>query len=93
MSPYRGGLRTAAYPVASDLASLLTEHRAATCPAVPCEPWATSIKKSLAGLPVRLDPRVLNARAHVSKVPDVRAIMELQDVRAGSAFNAYKTCR
>jgi hypothetical protein len=30
---------------------------------------------------------------HVFMVPDVRAMMGLQDVRAGYAVNAYKTCR
>jgi hypothetical protein len=39
-----------------------------------------------------LGPRVPNARVHVSKTHDVRAMMGLQDVRAGSAVNAYKTC-
>jgi hypothetical protein len=41
---------------------------------------------------VQLGSRVSNARAHVSKSPDVRAIMCLQDVRAGSTFNADKMC-
>jgi hypothetical protein len=36
--------------------------------------------------------RVLNAHTHVSKALDVRAIMGLQDERAGIAFNACKTC-
>jgi hypothetical protein len=38
-----------------------------------------------------LGKHVPNAHVHVSKVSDVRAIMGLQDVRAGSAFNARKT--
>jgi hypothetical protein len=29
---------------------------------------------------------------NVSNVPDVRVIMILQDVRAGSTFNVYKMC-
>jgi hypothetical protein len=79
-------------PMAPDPASLLGGLRASTRPAVLYEPRASSIKKRLAGLPVQLGLHVLNARAHVSKVPDVRAIMGLQDERAGSAFNARKTC-
>jgi hypothetical protein len=35
--------------------------------------------------------RVYKACTHVSKVPDVRASIGLQDVRAGNAFNACKT--
>jgi hypothetical protein len=35
---------------------------------------------------------VLNARVHVFKAPDVRAIMCLQDVRAGSVVNVCKAC-
>jgi hypothetical protein len=42
--------------------------------------WTTSIKKSLVGLPVQLGSYVPNARTHVSKTPDVWAIMGLQDV-------------
>jgi hypothetical protein len=39
--------------------------------------WAVSlnIKKSLVGLLVQLDTHVLNAHTHVSKAPDIRAIM------------------
>jgi hypothetical protein len=62
------------------------------CPAVPCGPWASNIKESLADLPVRLDPHVPNARAHVSKAPDVKAIMGLQDVRVDNAINVCNTC-
>jgi hypothetical protein len=71
---------------------LLGGLRAATHPAVPYGPGATDIKKSLVGLPVNLGPHVPNARAHVSKTPNVRVIISLQDVRAGSAVNACKTC-
>jgi hypothetical protein len=41
---------------------------------------------------VQQGSHVPNTRAHVFKALDARAIMSLQDVRAGSAFNAYKTC-
>jgi hypothetical protein len=41
---------------------------------------------------VQLGSHVFNARVHVPKVSDVRAIIDLQDVRACSTFNAYKTC-
>lgn len=58
---------------------------AATRPAVICGPWPSSIKKNLAGLPMQLG-------SYVSKMPNIRAIMSLQDVWAGSAFNAYKMC-
>jgi hypothetical protein len=60
---------------------------------VPCRPHASSIKKSLAGLPVQLGSRVSKAHAHVFKAPDARAIMGLQDVQVGGVFNAYKMCR
>jgi hypothetical protein len=36
---------------------------------------------------------VLNARTQISKALDIRAIMGLQDVRAGSAVNVCKACR
>jgi hypothetical protein len=60
-------------------------------PTVPYWSWATDIKKSLVGLPVWLGPRVPNTRMDVSKTPDARAIMSLQDVWASSAVNACKT--
>jgi hypothetical protein len=53
---------------------------ATTCPVVSCGPRALNIKKSLAGLPVQLDSYISNAHVHVSKAPDVRAIMGLQDM-------------
>jgi hypothetical protein len=65
---------------------------AATRPAVPYEPRASSIKKNLASLTVQLGSHVSKAHAHVAKTPDISAIMDLQDMRAGSAFNAYKKC-
>jgi hypothetical protein len=61
---------------------------AATRPAVPYEPRASSIKKNLASLTVQLGSHVSKAHAHVAKTPDISAIMDLQDMRAGSAFNA-----
>jgi hypothetical protein len=64
-----------------------TTHRA-----VPCGPWATRIKKSLADLPMRQGPPVSKAHTHVSKASDVRAIISLQDVRTGSTVNACKMC-
>jgi hypothetical protein len=42
---------------------------------------------------VQLGSYVPNARTHVSKAPDVRAIMGLQDVRVGNTVNACKMCR
>jgi hypothetical protein len=42
---------------------------------------------------VQLDTHIPNARAHVSKAPDIRTIMSLQDVRAGSTVNVCKACR
>jgi hypothetical protein len=51
-----------------------------------------SIKKNLSGLLMQLGPHVSKACVHVSKMPNVRAIMGMQDVRKGSAFNACKTC-
>jgi hypothetical protein len=65
----------------------------ATRPAVPYGPWATSTKKSLPGLSIQLGPRVSKARMHVSKTPDVKAIMGSQDVWVDGAFSACKTCR
>jgi hypothetical protein len=40
-----------------------------------CGPQDISIKKSLAGMPVQLGSHVPNARAYISKTPDVRTIM------------------
>jgi hypothetical protein len=48
--------------------------------------------KSLASLLVQLNSHVSKACTHVSKAPDVREIMGLQDVRTGGVINAYKTC-
>jgi hypothetical protein len=87
-----GGLRYAACPARPDPASLLGGLQAVMRPAVPCGPRATNIKKALAGLSMWQRPPVPNARAHIFKTPDVRAIMSLQDIRAGSAVHAYKTC-
>jgi hypothetical protein len=48
--------------------------------------------KKLDGLPMQLGSRVSKAHTHISKAPDVRAIMDMQDVRVGYIFNACKTC-
>jgi hypothetical protein len=88
-----GGLRCAACPVASDPASQLGGLWDTMCHAVPGGSRATSIKKSLADLPVQLGLRVLNERAQASKVPDIRVSMGMQDVRVDNIFNACKTCR
>jgi hypothetical protein len=55
--------------------------------------WAVGLKykKSLACLPMQLGSHVPNARTHVSKAHDIRAIMTQQDVRACCAINACKT--
>jgi hypothetical protein len=66
---------------------------ATMCLTAPCGPPASSIKKSLAGLPVQLGTHIPNARVHISNAHDVRAIMGLQDVRAGNALNACKACK
>jgi hypothetical protein len=79
--------------MALDLAALLGGIQAITCPTVHYGPRASNIKKSLTGLSVQLGSHVLNAHAHVCKAPDVRVIMDLQDVRIRSAINACKTCR
>jgi hypothetical protein len=52
-----------------------------------------NIKKSLVGLLVQLDTHVLNAHAHVSKAPDIRAIMGQQDMQASNIVNGCKACR
>jgi hypothetical protein len=61
-------------------------------PVVPCGPHASSIKKSLVGMPVQLGSCVFKAHAHVFNTSDTRAIMGLQDMRAGGTFNAHMTC-
>jgi hypothetical protein len=65
---------------------------AATYPAGPYGPRASSIKKSLAGQPVQLGTHVLNARVHIFKAPHIRAIMRLQEVQTGSIVNTCKAC-
>jgi hypothetical protein len=50
---------------------------AATRPTIPYGPWASSIKKGLAGLPMQLGSCVSMARARVPKAPDARAIMSM----------------
>jgi hypothetical protein len=42
---------------------------------------------------MQLGTHVPNAHAHVSKAPDIRAIMGLHDVWVGSTVNTYKACR
>jgi hypothetical protein len=44
-------------------------------------------------MPVQLGTHVPNARVHVFKALDIRAMMGLQDVRANSVVNACKACR
>jgi hypothetical protein len=84
------GSGTAMCLTALDPASLRGGLRAAMRPAVPCGPRISSIKKSLASLPVQLGMHVSNTRTHVSKASDIRAIMGLQDVRVGNTVNACK---
>jgi hypothetical protein len=88
-----GGLRHATCPMTPDPASLWGGLRAATCPMVPYGLWASSMKKSLAGLPAQQGSPIPNACMHVSKAPDVRAITGLQDVWAGTINYACKTCK
>jgi hypothetical protein len=63
-----------------------------TCPRDPCGPRVSSIKKRLADLPAQLGMHVPNERVHVSKVPHVRVIVHLQDVRTSSVVNTCKAC-
>jgi hypothetical protein len=65
---------------------------AATRPVVPYGPWASSIKKSLASLPMKLGSCVSKARMRDSKAPDARALMGLQDMRASGVINACNRC-
>jgi hypothetical protein len=50
---------------------------AVMCPVVPYGPRGSNIKKNLADLFMKLGMNVPNARAHVFKTPDIRAIMGL----------------
>jgi hypothetical protein len=60
---------------------------------VSCGPlWASSIKKSLGGLPTQLGSPVPNARVHVPKAVGVRATMGLQDMQAGDVVKTCKMC-
>jgi hypothetical protein len=88
-----GGLRCATCPMALNPASLLGGLRATTRPSVPYGPRISDTKKRLAGLPVQLGSYVPNAHAHISKAPDVKPIMGLQEVQVGSTVNAEKTCK
>jgi hypothetical protein len=92
-SPGQGGLRRCHTSYGSE-SRLLAEvgSCAATCPTGLYGSRASSIKKSLAGLPVQSGTPVPNARAHVSKVPHVRAIMRLQDMQADSVVSTCKMC-
>jgi hypothetical protein len=88
-----GRRQTSTYPTAPDPATLLGGLWAVTCPMVLCGPRASSIKKNLAGLPVQQGSPAPNVRVHVLKVPDIKAIMSMQDMWAGTTVNACKTCR
>jgi hypothetical protein len=48
----------------------------------------TRIKKDLATIGMKRDTCISKARVLVSKAPDARAIMALQDVRAGDIIPA-----
>jgi hypothetical protein len=65
---------------------------AVTCPTGPYGPRASSIKESLAGLPVQLGTHVFNARAHVSTRRGHHASVR----RAGWQYSQYmqgvRTC-
>jgi hypothetical protein len=87
------GSDAAMCPTAPDTASLLGGLQAAMHPVVSCESRASSIKKSLASLPVQLGTHVLNSHMHVFMALDVKATMGLQDVRTGNTVNTYKACR
>jgi hypothetical protein len=50
------------------------------------------IKKFLASLSMQLGSCVLKAHTHVPYVPDVRAIMGLQDVRTDGVIITHRTC-
>jgi hypothetical protein len=92
--PSWGGFQCCHMPYASEPhLPVEVDSDAVMCTTGPYVPWASSIKKSLAGLPVQLCTHVLNARVHVFKAPHVRAIMRLQDVHASSGVNTYKACR
>jgi hypothetical protein len=56
--------------------------------------WATGHKhkEKPSWMLVQLSLCVTEARTHVSKTPDIRAIRGLQDVWAGNVFNAYQMC-
>jgi hypothetical protein len=78
--PTEVGTDTATCPMALELTFRL--RCAPALPRVPRVPMGhelQNIKKSLAGLPVQLGTHVSNARAHVSKAPQIRAITRLQD--------------
>jgi hypothetical protein len=77
-------------PMALDPATLRGGLRATTRPVVPYGLRASSMKKSLAGLPVQKSSRVPNTRVHISKASDIKAIMGLQDMGGGTADNACK---
>jgi hypothetical protein len=62
---------------------------AATYPVAPYGTWASSIKKSLAVLPVQLGTHVSNTRAQVSKAPDTAC----NTCGQACAVNACKACR
>jgi hypothetical protein len=83
--PAGEGSDATACPTAPDPASLPRGLR--RCHASFGSLWATGLKhkKKLAGLFMQLG-------SHVSKAPDVIAIMGLQDVWAGGVINTCKTC-
>jgi hypothetical protein len=61
-----------------------------------CGPlWAVGLKheEKLSRLPVRQGSPVPNAHAHISKEPDIGAIISLQDVWVGTVASACKMCR
>jgi hypothetical protein len=94
LPPYLGGFRRCHVSHSTEPRLPAREGSdAATCPAAPCGPRASSIKKSLAVLPVQLGTHVPNARVQVFKPPDIRTIMDLQDVRPDNTVNACKACR
>jgi hypothetical protein len=75
---YRGGLRSVMCPTIPDPTSLSGGLRC--CHRMPCVSYgshASNIKKSLECISMQQGSSVPNARTHISKVFDVRAIMSL----------------
>jgi hypothetical protein len=83
-------------PMALDFVSLIRRISTLSCVLCLQTSWESSDALRVMRLrilpPYGEDSHVANAHAYIFKTPDVTIIINIQDMRPGNIFNAYKTC-